>query len=282
MHPNHPPLGALPTSFGEHSSYFGALCTQLLTCLRLGCMLQVHQRKALIARELQRHGLVCCDQALPQRPLAEETDRPGAQPAEVKGSKGSSKQSGSRAGAGSGSGLGSDGVTEPGTPRQESELKRDSAQRNGSSGGDSAGRGSGIAAAGSGGGGGGGSTQQVSSYIDAQCGNSGEDEEGSGGAASMLHQAGEPAASPAGEREQPDGTASSAHELQPEESGQQAEHTQQGEGEGQHVSLELDSPLFDWMRDISRGNNFALTPSKWGAKLAPALPPQRSTELYTG
>lgn len=53
------------------------------------------------------------------------------------------------------------------------------------------------------------------------------------------------------------------------------------EGDGEDA-VPVDEHLLSWMRDISEGHNFLLTPSQWAAQLAPHLPPQRSAELYTG
>ena len=54
---------------------------------------------------------------------------------------------------------------------------------------------------------------------------------------------------------------------------------------GQRAADEREARFQAWMREVSEGccrRQLCLTPSRWGARLAPQLPLQRAAEVYTG
>ena len=75
------------------------------------------------------------------------------------------------------------------------------------------------------------------------------------------------------------------------EGGQPQHQQQQHQPPGTDADPELgadaaaaaaDADFWVWLRDISEGRNWSLTPSKWAARLAPDLPLERAADLYTG
>ncbi|PRW33020.1 ubiquitin-like modifier-activating enzyme ATG7 isoform X1 [Chlorella sorokiniana] len=48
------------------------------------------------------------------------------------------------------------------------------------------------------------------------------------------------------------------------------------------VRVAVEQGFHQWMKEVSEGNRLCVTPSRWGAKLAPQLTPQQSAEIYTG